>query len=146
MKVRNICLNHNNIFSYVKFCGWHRIRITQILATNFLLVKWTSSMHCKIFNSVINIKTYHRTCVGVILIKFLTWEINTWKIITTTFPVCRCILRWWICTYFLHGHGRCCLIAMTTMRHQRVLYSSKIRLAIAPDLLFCALWILYLIF
>ena len=50
------------------------------------------------------------------------------------------MLGWWICTHCRHGHVICCCIYMTTMYHHRVLYVSNRRLAISPELLFCAFW------
>ena len=38
-----------------------------------------------------------------------------------TFPVYKCMLGWWICTYFIHGHVRCCCIDMMPMCHHRFL-------------------------
>ena len=42
---------------------------------------------------------------------------------------------------FPHFYVRCCLIDITAMRHERVLYVTNRRLAISPDLLFCEFWI-----
>ena len=42
---------------------------------------------------------------------------------------------------FPHFYVRCCLIDITAMRHDRVLYVTNRRLAISPDLLFCEFWI-----
>ena len=81
VKFHNQFLHNDKLFSCIYFCSYFWIRSSLTQLTLFIFVERAYSIHSgRTCNQVIHIKTYCGTNIGIVLIRFWTWEINKWTL------------------------------------------------------------------
>ena len=107
----------------ILFFGYNCMRRSLTQLKLFLFIKRASDMHSTTYNLLIHMKTYGADNIWIVLIWFLTWNINSCKFCTTmqhTFPTWSSINLWLICTHCCHFHVIWCLKHMISMWRDRI--------------------------
>ena len=146
MEVQKLLLHNDKLFFLINFLSTNYIckNLTQL--TLFIFIEREFSIHNKMYNVMIHMKTYGGDKIWIFLIWLCTWKINLWTLCTTThhtFPIWKWIFWWWVCTHCCHCYFRCCLKILFPCSMVLFLYVSNEWLVVFPDFLFCALQLWY---